>query len=410
MALILLALSHLLIDMHSSMLPVVLVYQRPVLGLTLTQVGLVAGVYNFGISLAQPLFGYLSDRWGERPFASGSLLWISALGASLGFAPTFVHLLVLAGLQAIAPAAFHPPGAAGVSQLSAQAGKKVSGKRGFSMSFFLSGGSVGMALGPLVAAGVFELAGLRGTAWIGLVTFSLALVLIGLMRLAWPNSGTRNRAIRSTAARNAQVRPHPAVAGAANWRMVWPAVAVLLLITAVRTSIHMSLTTYIPQYLALEGLEPAQASRWLALMLVGTIFGVISGGPLSDRYGPRWVISTALLVLGAALLVLLTLPSIAIYSLLLPIAGAAVGIPLSMTLVIGQAFLRDAAGLASGLVLGTSFVSGALGVTLVGWVGEHWGLGVALSWLGVLALISAVAGLGLPRQVPALQPSPQSGG
>ncbi|RPI34346.1 MAG: MFS transporter [Chloroflexota bacterium] len=385
LTLLLLSLSHLLIDMHSSMLPVVLVYLRSALGLSISQVGLVAGVYNFGISLGQPLFGYMSDRWGERLLTTVALVWVAFTGAGLGFVPSFGALLLLAGLQAVGPATFHPPGAAG-------AGRLAIGKQGFSMSFFLAGGSVGNALGPLVAAGVLETAGLHGTALIGLGALTATVVLAWQMRRHWHTG--RLRSDPSGPASQPEPTPEKRPARLASAAVV--ALGTLFLITAVRTSVQMSLSTYVPQLLTLQGMEPAQAGRWLSAMLAGAMVGVFSGGPLSDRLGRRAVTTLSMAILGGTLLLWATGAPVPT-GILVIVCGVAVGIPLSQTLLIGQAFFKEGTGLASGLILGTSFVAGAAGVTLTGAVAQAWGFPAALAALGALSLAAAVGGIALPR-------------
>ena len=366
------------------MLPVILVYKRTALELTLTQVGLIAGVYYFSVSLTQPLFGHLSDRWGERPFAAGALLWVSLLGASLGFTPSFGLLFIAVALQALGPAIFHPPGASGAGRLPV-------GKRGFSMSFFLSGGSLGSAIGPLIAAAVFEVSGLRGTAWIGLFALFTALILGSLLWWSWPTRGVHRESTRIQAGEVRLVNRVP--------RAMWLAGIALLTVTAVRTGIHMSLATYVPQYLTELGYTPAQASRWLSVMLAGVMIGVLSGGPLSDRFGPQRVIFAALGILGGVIL-LLVQGRLVSPAVLIPLAGIAVGIPLSMTIVIGQSFLKEGTGFASGLILGMSFVAGAAGVTLTGAAADRWGLTPALIFLGVLSLTASLAAFALPKKIP----------
>lgn len=74
-------------------------------GLTDTQIGSVAAVMGAVGIIAPPLWGYLSDRWGNR----GLLLALSALGSALFFlgflAPSFPSVLLIAALFA----AFNTP-------------------------------------------------------------------------------------------------------------------------------------------------------------------------------------------------------------------------------------------------------------------------------------------------------------
>jgi FSR family fosmidomycin resistance protein-like MFS transporter len=371
----LLSLAHLLSDVHQGMLPVILLYQREVLGLSLSQVGVVAGVYNLVISLAQPLFGYLVDRWGERRVAVAGAVWVALLGGALGFAPSVGMLALLAGLSALGPAAFHPSGAAGVGRLATS-------RSGLSMSVFFVGGTLGHALGPLVAASVFDRIGLHGTAWIALGVVIVATGVLMKVPFAPPSARTTLRA----ASRQALVR-----------RTLWSSIAALLVVVGVRTCLQLSLATYVPQHLVSVGFVPSRASHWLSLMQAAVAVGVLIGGPLIDRIGSR-ALTTGVLVALAPIIIYFAQSTPGSAGLVLGLAGLLVGIPLSMTFVIGQSFLPEDRGLASGLVFATSSIAGAAGVALTGFVADHWGLTVALTALGLLPLITALAGIALPRQ------------
>jgi FSR family fosmidomycin resistance protein-like MFS transporter len=371
----LLSLAHLLSDVHQGMLPVILLYQHEVLGLSLSQVGVVAGLYNLVISLAQPLFGYLVDRWGERRVALAGAVWVALLGGALGFAPSVGMLALLAGLSALGPAAFHPSGAAGVGRLATS-------RPGQSMSVFFVGGTLGHALGPLVAASVFDRIGLHGTAWIALGVVIVATGVLMKVPFAPPSARTTLR----SASRQALVR-----------RTLWSSIAALLVVIGVRTCLQLSLATYVPQHLVSIGFVPSRASHWLSLMQAAVAVGVLMGGPLIDRIGSR-AVTTGVLVALAPIIIYFAQSTPGAAGLVLGLAGLLVGIPLSMTFVVGQSFLPEDRGLASGLVFATSSIAGAAGVALTGFVADHWGLTVALTALGLLPLITALAGIALPRQ------------
>src|SRR5205823_118252 len=142
-----LTLGHFTIDLYSGAMPVVLLYLSISLGLTIEQVGLVAGIYSICSSISQPIFGLLADRYGGRWLATGGLLWMSILQGVLGFLPDYATLLLVAPLAGFGSAAFHPPSASSANRTSGD--KKTAG-----MAIFLLGGNGGFAFGPLIAAWV----------------------------------------------------------------------------------------------------------------------------------------------------------------------------------------------------------------------------------------------------------------
>src|SRR5437763_1125067 len=140
-----LTLGHFTIDLYSGALPVVLLYLTTNLGLSLGEVGLLSALYSLCSSLSQPIFGYLSDRYGGRWLAAGGLVWMSIFQGMVGFVPDFTTLLIILPLAGFGSAAFHPP--------SASSANKTSGdKKSAGMAIFLLGGNGGFAVGPLVAA------------------------------------------------------------------------------------------------------------------------------------------------------------------------------------------------------------------------------------------------------------------
>ena len=82
-------LDHFSVDMLGGAMPVVGLYLRESLGLSLAQIGLLLGAYKMSSSLTQPIFGYLSDRYGGRWFAVGGVLWIALFQGLVGYMPTF---------------------------------------------------------------------------------------------------------------------------------------------------------------------------------------------------------------------------------------------------------------------------------------------------------------------------------
>ena len=60
----------------SQFLPVIYPIVMQTMGLNYTQIGVLALVSSVGTSLAQPLFGHLSDRWDPRRMSALAVAWI----------------------------------------------------------------------------------------------------------------------------------------------------------------------------------------------------------------------------------------------------------------------------------------------------------------------------------------------
>ena len=72
------SIGHTVIELCSQFLPVIYPILVDTMGLSYTQVGGLALVSSLGTSLAQPLFGHLSDRWDPRQITVLSLVWIAS--------------------------------------------------------------------------------------------------------------------------------------------------------------------------------------------------------------------------------------------------------------------------------------------------------------------------------------------
>jgi FSR family fosmidomycin resistance protein-like MFS transporter len=118
-ALVVLMLGHFSNDMLAGVLPILFPVMKLQFGLSNAQIGLVTLAFTATSSLTQPVFGYFSDQYSRRWFVPATLLWGSACAAFLGFVETYVAFIALAALAGIGSGAFHPLGASNAAAVSA---------------------------------------------------------------------------------------------------------------------------------------------------------------------------------------------------------------------------------------------------------------------------------------------------
>ncbi|HEX9901120.1 MAG TPA: MFS transporter, partial [Candidatus Methylomirabilis sp.] len=153
----LILLSHAVVDSCQNILPVVLPLLRDRFGLSYSQVGLAAALLTISSSLIQPVFGWMSDRWGTQWFLPAGIVWTGMLMGMVGLVPNYWTLLLVLVLTGVGTAAFHPVAA----MAAAHAARN---QRGLGMSFFSVGGNLGFALGPILMTWILLLGfGLQGT-------------------------------------------------------------------------------------------------------------------------------------------------------------------------------------------------------------------------------------------------------
>src|SRR5205807_6224003 len=155
-ALVTLMLGHFTVDSYVGLLPVLYPLLINRFHLDLGTVGLVTLAYTGMASVSQPLFGILADRYGTR-FTGLALAWTALTFASIGFVPTFPLLVAVAALSGLGSGAFHPFGALTVRGLLPDRGANTA------MSVYVTGGTIGVAMGPLIGITIFGAFGPPGT-------------------------------------------------------------------------------------------------------------------------------------------------------------------------------------------------------------------------------------------------------
>jgi len=126
------------------------------LSLTMTQVGIIAGVIRFLAFIVQPTVGYLADRYQTRYFALGGLFLTVFFIPLTGIAPSFWVLLILLSVGSIGSSMFHPSVTGMVPLYSGR-------NSGFNMSIFNTGGTLAFAVGPLFISWIVVSYGLEAT-------------------------------------------------------------------------------------------------------------------------------------------------------------------------------------------------------------------------------------------------------
>src|SRR5690625_5111630 len=153
---------HLLNDSLQAVIPAMFPILEKSLGLTFTQLGLIAFSLNMVASVSQPVIGMVTDTR-PMPFALPIGLISSMFGMlGLALAPSFPFILISVVFIGLGSATFHPEGSR-VAYLAAGP------RRGLSQSIFQVGGNTGQALAPVITALVLVPLGQFGAIWFTLI-------------------------------------------------------------------------------------------------------------------------------------------------------------------------------------------------------------------------------------------------
>lgn len=355
---------HFSVDMYSGMVPLILLALTDVLKLSYAQIGFVSMCYSLAGSLSQPPFGWLGDRRGARPMAVLGVAAISVTVGMMRFVDNYLILVFLAIIAGLGSGAFHPQGATLAAQTSNE-------QRGSAASIFMLGGNSGYAFGPIIGATMFGLAGSHMPetfAILGLLQATLIFWLLAERQRQFVN-GTRGRVMAAT--------------------MMAP-IAVIVTLTLViffRSWTSASITTYVPQVFKTFGYSNAEAGAVLSAILFPLALGGLVGGTLSDRIGRRRVLIASTALSGPALWMLLQNTGSMAFVWAI-VVGATLGASFPVTLVMAQSLVPRGLGFMSGVVMGFTFIAGALGTGVSGFVADQIGL---LSTMNLNALLPMVA-------------------
>lgn len=369
-----LASGHFTVDMYSGLLPVLYPILTDRFDLDLKTVGLVALAYSGASSVSQPFFGWLADRYGTR-FTGFALAWSAVLFATIGFAPSFEILLVLATLAGLGSGAFHPFGAITAASVIDDR------RRNTAMSIYSTGGTLGVAIGPMVGAVLFHLFGMRGTAVMLIPGVTIALWLLGAMRSV-NVQGTRSKTYVP-----------PAVKAAIPWAMVGVVVAVMML----RMFPTIGLQNFIPLWYDNMGYGASYYGPLATTIILASAFGALGAGTLADKYGRRAIMVATSVLSIPAVWAFAEFPGHWAF-----VSGAAIGLLSGSTsplmLVMAQQLMVGRAGVASGFILGLGFVAGAIGTPIFGAIGDAFGMQDAVRSQIIVLLLAAIASWMLPSE------------
>jgi len=373
--LILVSLGHFTIDSYSSFFSPLLPLLVAKLHLNLTLVGTLVAFSALSSSFAQPLFGWLADRVHRPWFVAFGPLVAAVFLSSIGLAPSYGALVALLMLGGIGVAAFHPQAAVLASDLSP--------RRGIAMSFFVTGGTLGFAFGPLFAVSVVGRFGLDHT-WVAAIPG----LLVSTLLLAW-------------FARIAPKRRHAgALPTLSELRPVLKPLSLLYFVVVFRSAVSYGFMTFLPLRLHQHGFAVATGGWILTAYLGLGACGGFLGGWLADRWGGRRVVVASFLGATPLYFAFLYLPDVpGLVALILGSFVLQASLPVNV--VLGQELSPRHSSTISSLLMGAAWGVGALLISPIGALADHFGLTAALTALACMLAAGFACAAALPRTRPA---------
>ena len=359
-----LAIAHVSNDALTSMLTALLPSLQVRLGLSEAALALLVATLAFSSSVVQPLFGALSDRYGARRVAAaGTALGVSIMSL-ITVAPTLPVLVGLLLIGGLGSAAFHPAGTSAVGAASLR-------RKELAVSLFSAGGTVGLAVGPVIVLAATATFGLSFTPWL----IVPALGLGALMLVVLPDGPGPTR---------------PGSTRLVERGLIAGPVGVLALAATMSGLAFVAFNSGYPLYLVREhgvATHDPVLGVTLAVFNLGAAGGAVAAAALSGRLG-RSALATASTV--ASLLPLTALLSLGPASpLYLPAVAAAGGLlnaSLPLLLVAAHELVPRSKATASGMLLGLPVGLAGLLYVLVGLAQTSFGVrtGLAMAFASVI--------------------------
>jgi FSR family fosmidomycin resistance protein-like MFS transporter len=374
----LLTTAHFTVDAYSSFFSPLLPLLALRLHLNLALVGTLVALASISSAFSQPLFGLLADRV-RRPWLIGFGPLVAAVFMSaVGLAPSYAALVAILMVGGLGIAWFHPQSAVLATEDSA--------RRSLAMSVFITGGTLGGSLGPLISVAVVGWVGLERS-WVvmfpGLVL--AAVLTAALVRL----HGTGRVAGGPGSSSGGGTPPLSAL------RPVLRPLALLYIAVVARSAVSYGFMTFLPIHLHGLGYPVAFGGTALTAYLSMGALGGFLGGWLAEKFGGRRVVVLSFvgaIPFFAAFLVLPTVPGL----VCLAVGSFIVQGSLPVNIVLGQELAPGHSSTISSLLMGAAWGVGALLVAPVGVLADAFGIVAALAVLTAFLLVGLACAVALP--------------
>ncbi|MFF7047849.1 MFS transporter [Streptomyces griseorubiginosus] len=367
----LLSLGHACVDVYQGAVAALLPFFVAERGYTYAEASGIVLAASLLSSLAQPLFGALTDRR-PIPWLLPVSTVLGGLGVALsGVSSSYPLTLLFIAVSGVGIAAYHPE--------SARVARLVGRGSHRSMGWFSLGGNVGFAMAPLLVTAVITADGLR-------LSPLLILPALGGSALTLPVL----RRLETSLASNGGKGP-----GAG--RDDWPSFVRLSLAVTCRSIAFVGLSTFVAFQAreATHGGTTAGTAALLVLYLGGAI-GTVVGSNLAHRWDRVTVVSTSYLIAVAAVAGVVFVPGQAIY-LFVALTSVGLYVPFSLQVTLAQDYLPTRVGTASGITLGLMVSVGGLTSPVIGIIADATSLRRALTPLILMPALSWVLVRALPE-------------
>lgn len=333
--------------------------------LSLTEVGLIAGMMRMLAFVVQPAVGYFADRYRSRVFIIGGPLLSIVFITLIGWAPSFPVLLLFVAMGSIGAAMFHPSIA---GMIANYAGRHI----GLSLSIFNTGGTLAYGLGPLFIAYIVDRWSLSASPWTAIPGLVAMAVLFKIVP-APLGEGLRGEgffhAIRDALGE------------------VWKLVILIWVVMVLRAFVTQAFLAFIPILYSREGHTLISIGFVISLFTVAGAVSGVAAGHLSDRIGYKLIYTVVFILATPSLLLMLFLQGIWVYAAT-ALSGFLMFATLPLGLVMAQKLAPRGKSMVSSLMMGLAVGLGGMITPLVGSLADLFSIRTVLSGVALIPVLS----------------------
>jgi FSR family fosmidomycin resistance protein-like MFS transporter len=337
------------------------------LGLSLAQVGLLAGISRFLMFIVQPMSGYWADRRPSRSFILVGLLMPIFFIPMTGITTGFYGLLICIVIGSAGSSLFHPP-VTGMVPL--YAGRQL----GLAMSIYNTAGTFAFGVGPVFITWYVARYGLRAMP---------ATIAIGLAFWVYFY----------------RVIPKPTGDDMAQYGFietfrktlgdVWRSILLIWIVMVSRALVGQSLLTFMPVLWVQQGHTIVSAGVLFSIYTIsGTLAGIVCGH-LSDRIGYKRLFWIIYVMMTPILLWFLSASGQWIYPATM-LAGGFNMASLPLGVVMAQKIAPKGRSMVASLMMGLAHGTGGIFAPIIGKLGDIFTIESTLMVLVCVPLLALI--------------------
>jgi len=362
-----LSLVHFSGDFYSSFMSPLFPVFMDKMGLSLAQVGFLAGISRFLMFIVQPMSGYWADRHPSRSFILIGLLMPILFIPLTGMTTSFYGLMLCIVIGSTGSSLFHPPVTGMVPQYAGR-------NPGLAMSIYNTSGTLAFGVGPIFITWYVVRFGLRA------MPLTMAIGLSIWLYFYW-------------------VIPKPKGDEMAQFGFletlrqtlgsVWQPILLIWIVMVMRSLVGQSLMTFMPVLWVQKGHTIVSAGVLFSIFTIsGTVSGIICGH-LSDRMGYKRLLWITHGLMTPFLLAFLLVPGKWIYPATI-LAGGFNMASIPLGVVMAQKIAPKGRSMVASLMMGLAFGTGGILSPIVGKLGDIFSIQSVLMVLVCIPVFSLI--------------------